>query len=163
MNTAIVAMAEYGIFLAAVIALGVWLRVSRAEKLPLAVQAVIGVGLAVVLAKASGYLWTNPRPFVVDHLPPLLPHAADNGFPSDHSAVAAAAATVVTLYRRVAGLWLWVLALLIGGARVLARVHHWPDIIGGLAVGALSVGIAVLIAGPLLRRFARSRESVPAS
>ncbi len=52
------------------------------------VEAALG-GLATVgLVKLGGLLYAHQRPFVVHHVLPLVAHAADNGFPSDHSAAA---------------------------------------------------------------------------
>ena len=46
--------------------------------------------IMVVLIKVAAAIYTDPRPFVVDpSIEPLFAHPADNGFPSDHTALAA--------------------------------------------------------------------------
>ena len=63
-------------------------------------------------------------------------------FPSDHTALAATVALVVMMYRRWLGAALLVASIVLGGARVASHVHHAPDILAGLVIAALAVGIA---------------------
>src|SRR5919199_4897641 len=55
-----------------------------------AVTAAVLLVLSYVFAQIGGFVYNDPRPFAVEHFQPLLAHAADNGFPSDHALVAAA-------------------------------------------------------------------------
>jgi undecaprenyl-diphosphatase len=145
-DSAIRLVADYALYAVALGAVLTWLRVPRTEKVPLAVAAVVAVLLVAVGVKVAGMVWTDPRPFVVDHTTPLIPHPADNGFPSDHTALATAVAAVVLLWHRRAGAALLVLAVLIGAARVGAHVHHWPDIIAALGIGVVCAGLGGLAA-----------------
>ena len=43
---------------------------------------------AYLIAKGLGHVIHDPRPYLVEHLQPLIPLAHDNGFPSDHSLLA---------------------------------------------------------------------------
>jgi len=132
-------VAQYGIFVVAAGALVVWLLCSRHEKVALAVQAVVTMIVVAVLVKVAGALHTDPRPFVVDpHLHPLFAHPADNGFPSDHTALASGIALLVTTYRRWIALALVVVSVAIGVSRVAAHVHHPQDIAAGLVIGLLA-------------------------
>ena len=81
----------------------------------------------------------SPRPFVVLHLVPLFPHAANSSFPSDHMllGMALAAPLLWRLYRL--GWLLCVISLLVGLARVAGAVH-WPSDILGTAILALGLG-----------------------
>jgi membrane-associated phospholipid phosphatase len=138
-NSLVVDVAQYGIFVVAAGALVVWLLCSRQEKVALAVQAVVTMIVVAVLVKVAGTLHTDPRPFVVNpHLHPLFPHPADNGFPSDHTALASGIAFLVTTYRRWIGLALVVVSVGIGASRVAAHVHHPQDIAAGLVIGLLA-------------------------
>jgi len=138
-NSLVVDVAQYGIFVVAAGALVVWLLCSRQEKVALAVQAVVTMIVVAVLVKVAGALHTDPRPFVVDpHLHPLFAHPADNGFPSDHTALASGVALLVTTYRRWIGLVLVVVSVAIGVSRVAAHVHHPQDIAAGLVIGLLA-------------------------
>ncbi len=101
---------------------------------------VIG-GLAFGLAQIGARLITDPRPFLVGGGPPLIPSATDNGFPSDHTLLVAVAAATVTVMDLRAGAVFWALALLVGLARVYARVHHLLDVGGSLGLVALALGV----------------------
>jgi undecaprenyl-diphosphatase len=146
MDTLIVAVAQYAIFLVALGGLLTWWLVDRREKVRLAVQAVLAVALVAVLVKVAGMVHTDPRPFVVDpSLRPLFPHPADNGFPSDHTALTAAVAVVVARYRGGLGALLLVVSAGIGAARVAAHVHHTQDIVAGLLLGGLAALLALAL------------------
>src|SRR5450759_1812246 len=91
----------------------------------------------VVLIKVAAAIYTDPRPFVVDlSIKPLFAHPADNGFPSDHTALAATVALVVMMYRRWLGAGLLAAGIVLGAARVAAHVHHAPDIARGADRGS---------------------------
>jgi len=97
----------------------------------------------VVLIKVVASIHTDPRPFVVDpSIRPLFAHSADNGFPSDHTTLAATVAFAVMIYRRWLGAALLAAGIGVGAARVIAHVHHGQDIVAGVLIAALAVGIA---------------------
>ena len=146
MDSLIVAVAEYALYAVALTAVVVWLLAPRPGKVAMAVQALVAVVLVGVLVKTAGAVHADPRPFVVNpSLRPLFAHPADNGFPSDHTALTAAVAAVVAVHRRAVGIALFVVALLIGAARVAAHVHHVPDIVAGALIGLVAAGIGVLV------------------
>jgi undecaprenyl-diphosphatase len=141
----VVVVAQYALFLVAVGAFGGWLGVPSPEKVVFALQAVVAVLMVAVLVKVGGAVHTDPRPFVVNPtLRPLFAHRADNGFPSDHTALASAVALVVMLYRRWIGVTLLLVSVGIGVARVAAHVHHTEDIVAGLLIGAVAALVGVL-------------------
>ena len=145
MQTLIAWTADYTLFVVAAAAALSWLMTRRSEKVAYAATAVVAMGLVSVLVKVAGVLCSDPRPFVVDHVTPLISHSIDNGFPSDHTALAAAVATVVFLRRRAAGVVLLALSALLGVSRVFALVHHWPDVLAGAAIGVVSGAVAHLL------------------
>lgn len=155
MDTVIVAVAQYLLFvLAAAVAVLVLVAPPRLRVTGVAAGllglALVGIGITVAAA-----LHTDPRPFVVDpSLRPLFPHVADNGFPSDHSAAAALLAVVAWRMRRPAGIAAFVVAVLIGGSRVLSHVHHVQDIVAGLMIGLLSGAIALTVVQAAQARWA---------
>lgn len=110
---------------------------------------IVALPLAYILAKCASYLYFDPRPFVVGNFVPLVPHAPDNGFPSDHTLFAAALAALATRFSWKYGLALWVLAVLVGVSRVAAGVHHTVDVIGAIVIAAVAV---VLVAYLLQKR-----------
>ncbi len=90
--------------------------------------------LAYIISRISSYLYYDPRPFVVGHFTPLIAHAADNGFPSDHVLLTGAVAMIVWFYNKKLSAALLVLVLLICWARVYAGIHHATDIAGSVII-----------------------------
>src|SRR4051812_3069823 len=81
----------------------------KAGRMVLAVRALISFPATLLVARFASSFWYNARPFVVDHIQPLVEHAADNGFPSDHTLLAAACAALVLTHDREWGSGLYVL------------------------------------------------------
>jgi undecaprenyl-diphosphatase len=90
------------------------------------------------LLKAIGYFYYDARPFVVGHFQPLIPHEANNGFPSDHTFIAAAISAVLWPFTRPVSLICWGLTALVAISRVYVGVHHAVDVIGSM-VGSIVV------------------------
>jgi membrane-associated phospholipid phosphatase len=156
MDSVIAWLANYLLVLMAALALFGWLvREDAQSKKRSAVIAVLGLVLALALLVTAAALHTDARPFVQDpSLRPLIKHAADNGFPSDHCVAAGLLTSVVILRHRVIGLVLAVAAVLLAAARVAAHVHHLQDVIAGLALGGLAGWVATVLVDRALARFA---------
>lgn len=106
-----------------------------------AASAVLALAFNYVLTRTFGY---QPRPFV--YLPPtamhqLLPHVADSAFPSDTTAGSFGFATAFFYARARDGWWAWLLAAVIGVARVFVGLH-WPN---DIMVGALDGVVAGVV------------------
>jgi undecaprenyl-diphosphatase len=142
MDTVIIFCATYVIILPVAVFLYYFLRESRYRKIENIVHALVICIVSYAIAKLLGHFYYDPRPFVVDGSIPLIPHAPDNGFPSDHTLLASALAAIVMCYRARAGYLLWLVALVIGAARVYAGVHHPIDILGSILI-VLAVATAV--------------------
>ena len=149
MNMLIVLCAKY-LFVASVaiyLAYAAHLWQKTPEKLKKFIFLSLGsFGLAYLVAKITGHFFYNPRPFVVDHLAPLIAHAANNGFPSDHMLLTMAIASVVYLYSKKWGIVLVLVAVVVGAARVLARVHHVEDIVGSAVIALFSTYLVNAVA-----------------
>lgn len=110
------------------------------------------VGIALVVSFIIRFilskLYISDRPFVGHTIHQLLPHAANQSFPSDHATAAFAIAfaiLVLTRFKKIG----WVLvaaATLIGFARIYTGVHYPLDVLGGLVTALAGVGITLLIA-----------------
>ena len=143
MDALIVAVSQYLLYFILAAAAVAWLYLPRPDKVGMAAQAIVAVVIMVVLIKFAAAIYTDPRPFVVDpSIKPLFAHPADNGFPSDHTALAATVALLVMMYRRWLGALLLAASIVVGAARMAAHVHHGQDIVAGLLIAALAVGIA---------------------
>jgi undecaprenyl-diphosphatase len=118
----------------------------------MAVEMAVGLVAVAILVRVAGAIHSDPRPFVQDpSLHAWFPHPADNGFPSDHTAVAAMTSVVVLRRHRTVGLVLLAITVMIGAARVAAHVHHVQDIVAGGAIG-----VVCALAGALVWRQVRS-------
>lgn len=128
------------------VAVVLWLLLPRSGKVELGLRGVLAIALTGALVLLAGAAHADPRPFVVDPFhPALFPHAADNGFPSDHTAYATAAALVVVAIRRRLGLVLLAFATGGGLARVAANVHHLQDIAASLVIAAIAVAVSAAV------------------
>lgn len=134
MNTLIIFTAKYLVFVSAAIAVFYFLKQPRQKQKEVLIFAVVLLPLSYIIAKIISHFYFDPRPFVVGHFTPLIPHAPDNGFPSDHTLLASAIAAVIFRFDKKTGLLLFFLALVIGLARILAGVHHFTDIMGSILV-----------------------------
>lgn len=116
----------------------------------LSIFAAVSLALVYAAGKVAGMLWYNARPFVVSGTTPLVAHAANNGFPSDHMLMGGAIASIVFVYNRTLGIALWVLALAVGAGRVLSGVHHVVDVLASIVISVVVVAIVEYA----MRRFA---------
>ncbi|MDR8732264.1 undecaprenyl-diphosphatase [Burkholderia pseudomultivorans] len=102
-----------------------------------AIEAGVGVCVALGLAQVIGHIWFSPRPFMAGVGTQLIPHAPDSSFPSDHMTFAwsLAAGLLLGSTTRATGCVVAALALAIAWGRIYVGVH-WPfDIAGGVLVG----------------------------
>lgn len=163
MDTLTIWGAKYLIFIIGLAAIVLALLKYR-EKRWRFIGAIVAAGIiSVVLAKLAGKLYYHPRPFVVENIKPLIAHANDNGFPSDHTTGSAVIATIVYLYNKKVGLIFFVLAVVVGLGRIGAHLHSPIDIIGGLLVGIFAGWAGVALIGKFLpaKSSERQRQTVP--
>lgn len=153
MDSIIVFVAKY-VFVLSIIVAGVyWLMASKQKKIDILKLAIISFPLSYILTKILEKFIYDPRPFVVDHIKPLIAHAADNGFPSDHTLLTATIAAAVFAYNKKLGLALFVISLAIGIARILAQIHHPLDIIGSVVIGVSATYIGYLCLKIINKKF----------
>ncbi|WP_251865612.1 phosphatase PAP2 family protein [Achromobacter sp. Marseille-Q4962] len=131
-----------------------WLWGGAAQR-DLALKALAGIGLALLMSYAAGALWPHARPFVVGLGQAYFKHKPTSSFPSNHTIIIATLAFTLIFDRRWAG-WGWaVLAagIAVGGSRVYLGVHFPLDIAGALVMAPLAAGVAApawrRIGGPL--------------
>lgn len=99
-----------------------------------------------VVANIIRWIFPRVRPFVENHLTPLISQGpAEPSFPSGHAAFYFAIAAVIYFYNKKAGIVFLAVAFLMGVARVFVGVH-WPsDILAGALIGILSAWLVFRI------------------
>lgn len=108
-------------------------------------HALLACALAFLMAKALGAAVYDPRPFMVLHRTPLVPHAAESGMPSDHCLLAFALAFLTLRVSRPLGVASLIASTLLAAARVACLLHSPLQVSAGAAVAALGVATATVI------------------
>jgi len=142
MNNLVIFSAEY-LYLFEIILVAVYffLQTGSRQKSIIILSAVF-LPLAYIVAQLIAAFYFDPRPFVADNFTPLIFHAPDNGFPSDHMLFTSAIASVLFVYNKKIGVLAWAIAFIIGVSRIYAGVHHLTDIIGSAVIVIVSMWIA---------------------
>ncbi len=134
-----------------------WLRVPRAEKLPIFIRGLIVGAFSLMLSLIGGALYFDPRPFT-HGVHPLIHHVADNGFPSDHTTLSMMTAFVVMTFNKKAGIALVFLAILVALGRIYSGMHDLLDVTGSTIFAAIAFGISELLM-PFVQKRLQSRDS----
>lgn len=143
----------YFVFVMAAVWVGIalWRReqISWAVVVRVAVLAIVAFALSRVFARVI----VDPRPYLVEHIRPLAPTATDNGFPSDHTLLAAfLTASLVWFARRFIPVFC-VGVLLVMAGRMGIGAHHTLDVVGSVLIVAISL-LAVAVV-PLPQRWSQ--------
>jgi undecaprenyl-diphosphatase len=142
MDNLIIFSAKYVYLLEIIIAAIYFFLQSRSRQKQIIALSTLFLPLAYVLAQVIAVFYFDPRPFVVGNFTPLIPHAPDNGFPSDHMLLASAIASILLVYNKKISALAWIIAIIVGISRVYAGIHHVTDIVGSVAIVAVSMWIA---------------------
>ncbi|MFA5144668.1 MAG: phosphatase PAP2 family protein [Candidatus Omnitrophota bacterium] len=110
--------------------------------------------LVLLVSLLASHIYYSPRPFVLGGFKPLIPHEANNGFPSHHVLLVSAVSAVVFIFSRRLGLLLWALTLFVGFSRVYAGVHHIID-----AIGSVLISIIMTVLGFYFVKYLRNHKS----
>ncbi len=142
LNTLSIFGANYLWYAVIAIAVVLLFTLRRREQIRLLMFAIVVLPLIYVASIIAGALYYDPRPFVVGHFAPLIPHKPSNGFPSDHVLWSAAISAITFSTNKYIGLFLWLLTLLVGASRVYVGVHHPIDIVASMVI---AIGVAILV------------------
>jgi undecaprenyl-diphosphatase len=156
MHLLILLAAKYLYIVIVVAAVIYWLRRNKQQKIHLAIFACVTVIATFILVKFGASLYFDPRPFVAHTVTAIYPHAPDNGFPSDHTALTMAIAVAIYSRSSKLGITLAIAALIVGVARVLGNIHSPIDIAGSV-VCALVGGLVALYLTPILYKKLHAR------
>lgn len=144
--------AKYGVVLFALVLLGGWWIARGRRDLSLMTRALwapVGLLIAIGINQPIGNAVAEPRPYTaLHHTLLLVGRTTDFSFPSDHAVMAGAVAVGALLVDRKLGLLAAVLAVLMAFARVYVGAHYPLDVVAGLVVGGVVVGLGYA----LLRR-----------
>ena len=146
-DSLIVFGAKYLFLVIPALALVYWITVPAQTKKRLLFLGIVVAVISVAIGQVIAFFYFDPRPFVTGHFQPLIPHVADNGFPSDHTLLSAAIAATVTAVSIPMGVVLWVVTAFVALARVTAGLHRPIDVLGSICIAA----VATLGARSLLR------------
>ena len=144
------------LFLAPIVILGMYvLRQKWSAKKPMILFALPALILTYAVGVAGNHLYFDPRPFVVGHFTPLVAHAPDNGFPSDHTLLVSAIAAIGFCWNKKLGAVLAALALIIAAARVAVGLHDPIDVVASMAIAVVVTSAVFLV----FRRGARDEAA----
>lgn len=153
MNHIIIFCAQY-LFLFVVLAYVVaWFQVAKEYIVKFIVATILAGGIALALSRVAGHMYYDPRPFVTEHVKPLIKHAADNGFPSDHALLTGTLTAITYFFNKKIADVMLVLTVIIGVARVLAKVHSPLDIASGWVFGAVGAVCGYYLARCLFAKY----------
>lgn len=153
LNDAIAAWSLYGLTVFAVLMLAAWWQARRtgspsavtALAVPLITLVGFGVDLLLKLVVREDRPCQSLRVAVLE----ACPAPGDWSFPSNHAAIASAAAVALLFVSRRLGAVALVAAVLMAASRVWVGVHYPHDVLAGFSVGAL---VAVICARAVRRR-----------
>lgn len=143
--------AEYFFLASFIIASIFFFRQKFNEQRRIIIIGLLSFALGCFLAFVGNLLYDNPRPFVIDGFTPLIPHGADNGFPSNHALLVSLLAAIFWQFDRKVSLLLWLVALTVSISRVYVGVHHSIDVLGSMFIAIL----AVFLVNQTISRFSK--------
>jgi undecaprenyl-diphosphatase len=135
MDSLTIFCAKYLFIVIPLLWLAVLIQAGNKRRKQIILATFLAVVMAVILDKLFSKLYYDPRPFVTQNINPLIAHAPDNGFPSEHTLFSVTLSTVILFFRRKIGLIGLGISLIVGIARVAAHVHSPIDIAGGAVLG----------------------------
>ncbi len=147
MTPVIIFCAKFLFLAASLLVAVVFVRVAPKQRRILLVRALVVLVLSVALAKGGGALYKDPRPFVIRHVTPIIPHEPDNGFPSDHALLIFACAFLLLPFSLRAGLVTTLIAVVVGVARVACLLHTPADIVASGVFAAVANVVAWRLVG----------------
>jgi len=129
--------AEAGPYLLIFIFIIAWFR-AEDNKRNILIEATEASLVGLFLNQMIGLLYFHPRPYMVGLCTPLIPHALETSFPSDHATLLFSASIYVLKCWRFQGLILLLIASMTAWSRVYIGIHFPFDMLGSLAAGMLS-------------------------
>lgn len=104
-------------------------------------------------------IYSRPRPFITHQVNILLKHEASASFPSGHAAFFFAISAIVYFYNKKAGIFFFIISLLMGLSRVFVGIHYPWDIFAGIVVGVFSAWIIDKYLKKVITKFLEKKQS----
>ena len=145
MDVAFIFFAKYLFVLSLTLSGLYFLTQNRNSKKHIILFAVPSLLFAYILALAAGHFYFDARPFVVDNFIPLIPHAPDNGFPSDHALLVSSIAVIGLYLHKRLGAVLTVIAILVMAGRVYVGVHHVTDVVASAGISLFATSLVYFL------------------
>lgn len=144
--------AQYLYIVLLLVALVWYLIQKRSAQIEMIAWGAFALPIMYILLIVAGLVYFDPRPFVLDNTTPLIAHAPDNGFPSDHTLICSATASIVFFYNKAFSGFLWFLTALVGSSRVYTGLHHPLDIVASAAMAFTVTIIVWKFVLPIIKR-----------
>ncbi len=152
MDTIFIFGAKY-LFIFSIILAGIFFfKEKRFTKIYLIIFSALTFIITFVLGIVVGHIYNNPRPFVVEHFIPLINHAANNGFPSDHVLLVAAISSIFIFVDKKSAIILWGITFLVAFSRVYVGVHHILDVVASSLIALVGATLAFTLLTRLASR-----------
>lgn len=132
----IIFSSKYLIYLLIVLYLIYLFLQGSSVKKRIAILSLFALPAAFIISRILSNFYYSTRPFVEQNFTPLISHAADNGFPSDHALLIFTLASAVFAFSKKWGVIFFILGIDIGLSRILAGIHSPLDILGSFLIGA---------------------------
>lgn len=159
MQQLIIFTAQY-VFALVIFALALaWILTKREQKVQFIIMTLLAGGIAFVLSRIAAAMYFDPRPFVTLHVAPLIAHAADNGFPSDHALLTGTLTAVAYFYNKKIAVVMALLTIAVGWARVLANVHTPLDIAAGWLLGAVGALVGYAVSRYIVKMYLQNKKT----
>jgi undecaprenyl-diphosphatase len=136
-NLLIIFFAKYLVYLLVALSLIYFFLQNKTLKKKIVWLVAFTLPTAFVIAKILSHFYYDTRPFVAGHFIPLISHAADNGFPSDHALLSFSLAFVVFVFNKKWGTTFFLMGIIIGASRIYSGIHSPIDIIGSFLISAV--------------------------
>lgn len=149
----IILFARYLIVIPILLIIMFFLSETNKNRKRIFIYALIAGIISLWIAFICGQIYSNPRPFVVLGVEPLIPHSPVNGFPSNHVLLSATISAVLFLFSKKLSLVSWIVTILVGLGRVLALVHHSLDVVASVVISIFSVWITTKIVKYSLEKY----------
>ena len=153
--------AKYLLVAVILIWLYVWFRQPKDKRVRLMLATITAGIIALIISRIGSKLYYDPRPFVTQHVKPLISHPADNGFPSDHALLTSTLSAILYPFSKKWAAAAAALAVLVGIGRVTVHVHSPIDIFGAFAIGLVSAWLGWLVVSKYTARSGGVQKDAP--